>query len=303
MRRKGNAIDWDDFRFFLAVTRAGTLSGAAEKLGVEQSTVSRRIERLEKALKTRLFVRKVTGYVPTRHAEKLVAPAEVIETTALTARADISEQQLTPHVVRIGAPDGFGSIFLAPRLRILCDQIPNLHIELVATARAFSLTKREADIAFSLNKPTQGRIVSRKLTDYDLGLYASRSYLDRAQPILVAKDLRSHHFIGYIEDLLFAPELNYLPFVAKDVTARLKSGNLVAQWQACLSGAGIAVLPVFMVRDNPELQRVLPNQVNLTRTFYMQVHEDSRHNRFVREVADFVVNQVRSEKSLFKQTP
>jgi DNA-binding transcriptional LysR family regulator len=119
---------------------------------------------------------------------------------------------------------------------------------------------------------------------------------------LGAKDLKSHHFIGYIEDLLFAPELNYLPFVAKDITARLKSGNLVAQWQACLSGAGIAVLPVFMVRDNPELQRVLSHQVNLTRTFYMQIHEDSRHNRFVREVADFAVNQVRKERSLFKQT-
>jgi DNA-binding transcriptional LysR family regulator len=78
-------------------------------------------------------------------------------------------------------------MFLAPRLRILCDQIPNLHIELVATARAFSLTKREADIAFSLNRPTQSRIISRKLTDYDLGLYASKSYLAEPDPFWARK--------------------------------------------------------------------------------------------------------------------
>jgi DNA-binding transcriptional LysR family regulator len=226
-----------------------------------------------------------------------------MEAVALAAKADLSEQQPVARVVRVGAPDGFGSMFLAPRLKLLCDRHANLEIELIATSRSFSLTKREADIAFSLNKPEQKRIVARKLTDYELGLFASREYLAAVPPIADTKDLRRHHFIGYIEDLLFTPELNYLPLVARNISARFRSGNLIAQLQACISGAGLAVLPIFMTHHIPRLQRVLPDQVRLMRTFYMQMHQDSRHVGMIRETADFIVQQVRNNRALFKPAP
>jgi DNA-binding transcriptional LysR family regulator len=106
-----------------------------------------------------------------------------METAALTLNAELNERDQSPRTVRIGAPDGFGSLFLAPRLRKLYERSPNLQVELVATSRTFSLTKREADIAFSLNKPDQSRVIARKLTDYQLGLYGSVEYLKSSRPI------------------------------------------------------------------------------------------------------------------------
>ena len=296
-------MDWDDFRYFLAVSRVGTLSGASRKLDVDQATVSRRIDKLERALKTRLFKRGITGYEPTQAGVSLLSAAETMETAALVAKADLSVKNLTPRVVRIGAPDGFGSVFLAPRLRLLCDMHPHLQIELVATARNFSLTKREADIAFSLNQPDSGRIIFRKLTDYQLGLYASANYLLANEPIEEVQDLCRHHFIGYIEDLLFSPELNYLPALTKDISARIKSANLNAQLGACLSGAGLAVLPAFMTAGLPQLQRVLPDHITLSRTFYMQMHEESRRIGSIQETAKFILQQVRINRALFNPDP
>jgi DNA-binding transcriptional LysR family regulator len=292
-------LDWDDLRFFLAVWREGTISGASLKLHVDHTTVARRIKKLETSLKLRLFKRKITGYEPTPPAYRLLNIAESMETAALMAKAGLIDQDPSPRTVRIGAPDGFGSLFLAPRLRLFCERQANVHVELVATARTFSLTKREADIAFSLNKPRQSRVIARKLTDYQLGLYASADYLRAVRPISDKKDLVHHHFIGYIEDLLFASELDYLPGIGKNITARFKSANLIAQLQACIAGAGLAVLPVFAVHGYPELQAVLPKTVTINRSFYMQMHEDSRHVRCIREAADFIVNAVRSERHLF----
>jgi len=137
------------------------------------------------------------------------------------------------------------------------------------------------------------------LTDYQLGLYASSDYLRANEPIEDIRDLRQHHFIGYIEDLLFAPELNYLPALTKNIAARIKSANLNAQLNACLSGAGLAVLPSFMTRDLPQLHRVLPEHISLLRTFYMQMHEDSRQIGPVQETAKFILQQVRINRDLF----
>lgn len=300
MRKEETDLDWDDLRFFLAVFRAGTLSAASQVLGVDHTTVSRRIDRLEGELKARLFKRRITGYEPTQAGERLLPIAEAMESATRTATANLGGQDLAlSGVVRIGAPDGFGSIYLAPRLRLLCDAHSGLEVELVATARNFSLTKREADIAFSLTTPAQGRVIVRKLTDYRLGLYASTGYLKTSSPIKSVKDLRNHHFIGYIEDLLFTPELNYLPLVAKNIVPRFRSGNLVAQLHACLADSGLAVLPAFMATGFPQLQRILPQDVELKRTFYLQMHEDSRGISLIRETANFIIRQVQADRALF----
>lgn len=292
--------DWDDIRFFLEVTRLGTISKAAARLSVDHTTVSRRIDRLEKSLKTRLFVRGIRGFQPTPEALRLIATAETMETAAIVGRAAVNEDVLSPTVVRIGAPDGFGSIYLAPRLASLCKNKTSLHIELIATARNFSLTKREADIAFSLTRPTQGRIIARKLTEYSLYVYASADYLNDNGAITDIKDLRRHPFISYIDDLLFTPELDYLVTISKNIVAPFRSANLLAQLQACLSGAGLAVMPAFLVHEYSSLIPILRDRVHLTRTFYMQMHEDSRRIRLIQNVADFISDHVRADKAIFR---
>ena len=215
-------------RHFLAVARTGTLSAAAEMLGTDHTTVARHIQRLEERLATRIFYRSNLGYDLTASGEQLRPIAETMEASYLQAASMENENPTVSGTIRIGAPDGFGTGFLAPRIHKLAALHPKLEIELLATARVFSLSKREADIGISLTSPEHARVVSRRLIDYRLHIYASRAYLTAHPPIASPADLTHHDFVGYIEDMLFTPELNYLSSVGPGINARIRSTNLTA---------------------------------------------------------------------------
>jgi len=294
------SIDWDDFRFVLAIVRGGSVSAAAKQLGVDHATVIRRVDRLERHLTAKLFDRRKTGYLLTEAGQRVADSAEAMESTIAANQEQVggSLARLTG-TVRIGAPDGFGTSFLAPRLAPFAERYPELDLQLVATARLFSLSKREADIAISLTMPKEGRIVGRKLLDYSLGLYAAPAYLDRFPPIYSRQELLQHRFVGYIEELLFTPELDYLPQVSPKISARFRSANLIAQLNATLAGFGIAVLPHFMAKQNPQLRPVLASEVSITRTFWMLMHADSKDLARIRAVADYICEIVERERELF----
>jgi DNA-binding transcriptional LysR family regulator len=293
-------FDWDDLRFFLAVARAGRLTVAARRLGADHATVSRRITSLEEALKATLFERRPQGYTLTPHGERLVAAAETIESAALAASSDIGGADLAlSGTVRVGAPDGFGTTFLSPRLTGLVERYPELEIQLVVMPRLLSLSKREADIAIGLAPPKEGKIVARKLTDYRLGLYASPAYLAGNEPVTSAEDLHHHAMVGYIDDLIFMPELDYFDEIAKGLRPKLQSSSLVAQREAVLAGAGIGVLPHFMAARRPDLVPVLPGVVELTRTFWLIVHAELKDVARVRATVDFLVREVKAARGLF----
>jgi len=300
MLDQGGAIDWDDFRFVLAIVRGGSVSAAAKQLGVDHATVIRRVDRLEHYLSAKLFDRRKTGYLLTEAGQRVADSAEAMESTIVANQQAVggSRAHLTG-TVRIGAPDGFGSHFLASRLVKFGERYPDLDLQLVATARLFSLSKREADIAISLSMPKEGRIVGRKLLDYTLGLYATATYLDRAPEIDGRHDLQKHRFVGYIEELLFTPELDYLPQVSPKICAKFRSANLIAQLNATISGFGIAVLPHFMATAHPELKPVLPDEVSISRTFWLLMHADSKDLARIRAVADYIYETVESERTLF----
>jgi DNA-binding transcriptional LysR family regulator len=293
-------FDWDSLKAFLAVARTGRLTAAAARLGADHTTVSRRIGALEHALKAKLFDRSPTGYALTGHGEQLLETAEAMESLALAAQGAVGEADLSVSgVVRIGAPEGFGSYFLAPRLAALGERHPDLEIQLVAIPGVLSLSKREADLAISLSPPSEGRLVTRKLTDYRLSLYAAASYLKNRPPIAARADLGGHRFIGYIEELLYAPELDYLQAPDVEICAKLKSSNLIAQLRAALAGAGLCVLPDFIAASEPSLVRVLPDKVGLERAFWLVTHADLRDLARVRTVADFLVEEVRLNREAF----
>jgi len=293
-------IDWDDFRFVLAIVRGGSVSAAAKQLSVDHATVIRRVDRLERHLSAKLFDRRKTGYLLTEAGQRVADSAEAMESTIVANQEAVggSRAQLTG-TVRIGAPDGFGSHFLASRLVKFTERYPDLDLQLVATARLFSLSKREADIAISLTMPKEGRIVGRKLLDYSLGLYAAPAYLDRTPKIANRGDLPGHRFVGYIEELLFTPELDYLPQVSPKISAKFRSANLIAQLNATIAGFGIAVLPHFMATAHPELRPVLPDEIRISRTFWMLMHADSKDLARIRAVADYICETVDSERALF----
>ncbi len=154
-------MNWDDARIFLAVARAGQILGAARRLELNHATVSRRIAALEEALGAKLFRRLTTGSELTPAGQRFLGVAERMEADMIAARAELAgEGGDVTGAVRIGAPDGFGVAFLAPRLGALTAQHRGLSIQLVPVPRSFSLSRREADIAITVERPTEGRLVA-----------------------------------------------------------------------------------------------------------------------------------------------
>jgi DNA-binding transcriptional LysR family regulator len=276
---------WDRFRYFLAVARTGTLSAAATQLGTEHTTVARHLRVLEKKLKNQLFQKSNQGCELTEAGQRLFSTPEAVESAFLAAKtAAVGEQQIAGNV-RVGAPDGFGTIFLATRLH------PLLNVEIFATSRLFSLSKREADIAIGLSAPEQMRIVSRRLTDYRLFVYGSLAYLDAAPAIFTPEDIRAHPLITYVEETVYAPEVDWLSAIGPEVRARICSTSLVARAHATLGGAGLCILPAFIGSSYPTLVAVLPEKVSLTRSLHMHIHEDHRKAP-LRAVASFIESEV-----------
>jgi DNA-binding transcriptional LysR family regulator len=301
MPKRHGKENWDDYRFLLAVARKGTVSAAAHVLRVDHATVIRRIDRLEKDLGLALFSRRPTGYELTAAGKRALALADGVESAILTGHSSLGAFSEHPAgTVRIGAPDGFGSYFLAPRLVGLIERFPDLDLQLVATARMFSLAKREADLAISLTAPDEGRLLVRKLTDYELRLYGAPSYLEKHDPIRSLADLARHRFTGYIEELLFTPELDYLSLVCERHQVCMRSANLIAQLQAAVAGIGLAILPCFMAKWRRDLTPVLPKEFSLTRSFWLLMHEDSKDNPAMRAVSQHIGEIVEAEREIFR---
>lgn len=293
-------FDWDGLKSFLAVARAGRLTAAARVLGIDHSTLNRRINSLEKALAAKLFDRRTSGYTLTSQGARLLTSAEAMERAALMAVREVGDATRTvAGTVRIGTPDGFGAAFLAPRLGRLGDAHPELQIQVIPRERLFSLSQREADIAIGLARPKSGRVRARKLTDYELGLYASAEYMTRRGAVGDLHDLAAHRFIGYIDEMIYAPELDYLTQVGEAIRPMLMSSNLIAQANAILAGQGVGILPCFMADGDKRLVRLLPRAVSLMRTYWLTVHEDIAELARVRVTADFIAAEVRAARRMF----
>ena len=293
-------FDWDLLRSFLAVARSGKLTAAARRLKVDHSTLSRRIAALETSLKAKLFDKSLNGYTLTLDGERLLAEAERIEATVMGIQNEIAaESTEVSGSVRIGTPDGFGTSFLASRIGALSARHPHLEIELVAVPRSFSLSRREADIAIGLSNPGTGRLHSEKLTDYELGVFGAASRVSDWSHIRDAADLAGKPFVSYIDDLIYSPELDYLPLIARGITPRLKSSNLMAQAEAVASGAGLGVLPCFLANRDPRFVRILARDIRLIRTLFMTVHADMRNLARVKATTDFIRNSIQKEKQIF----
>ncbi|SDU00583.1 LysR family transcriptional regulator [Stappia sp. ES.058] len=292
-------MNWDDTRIFLAVARHGQLLAAARALGVNHATVARRLSALEADLKVKLVDRRTTGSALTEAGERFLATAERVEAEMLGARTEIGGADVAVSgTVRIGAPDGFGVAFLAPRLGELADRHPELTLQLVPVPRAVSLSRREADIAITVERPDHGRLVAKKLVDYTLGLYASKAYLEREGHPETPQDLKHHALVGYVEDLVYSAALAYADEIDRSFQPRFEIASALGQTEAVRSGAGIGILHAFIARNHEELVPVLVGQV-IDRSYWLVLHESSRDLRRVRVVADFIAEQVARDRATF----
>lgn len=292
-------MNWDDVRLFLAVARAGQILSASRRLGINHATLGRRVGALEAALKTRLLVRRTNGCELTAEGEVFLHAAERMEAEMMGAQAHLGRVDgEVSGTVRIGAPDGFGVSFLAPRLGALTARFPALRIQLVPVPRAFSLSQREADIAITLERPDQGRLVSRKLTDYTLGLYASAPYLARYGTPETVEALKAHRRIGYVEDLLFTASLDFTGEVMRNWDAAFEISSATGQTEAVRSGAGIGILHNYIARLDPSLVRLLP-ETTIRRAYWTTYHETARDLPRVRTVVDHLQALVEADQGMF----
>lgn len=288
-------MDWDDLRLFLAVARAESLSGAGKGLKLDPATVGRRIARLEEALAARLFAKSPQGYLLTVEGERLLAHAIRAEQAMAGA---FEELRGVPGAlsgqIRIGAPDGCANYLLPQVLAAICDANPGLEVQIVALPRVFNLSKREADLAIAVSRPEAGRLTVQKLTDYQLHLAASRDYLARAGAITRPEDMRQHRMVGYIPDMIFDKELDYLAEIGAGPVA-LASNSISVQLNWLRHGAGVGVVHDFAMPSAPELVKLIPDQIHLTRAFWLIRHADDGRVERLNRFADLLAQGLRRE--------
>jgi DNA-binding transcriptional LysR family regulator len=301
MIREG-AVDWDDARMFIVVARAGQMLDAARTLGINQATLSRRMAALEAAFGAKLLTRRTHGSELTDAGAQLLETLERVETEMLAVQAQLQgAEAAAAGVVRIGAPDGFGVGFLAPRLALVANRHPGLTVQLVPTPRGFSLSRREADLAVMVGRPERRRLVTRKLTDYTLGLYASPKYLAEHPAPAEAVDLAGHRLVGYVEDLVAVPALNYATEFLRGWRSRFELTSAVGQVEAVRAGAGIGVLHDYLAIGlcrQGNLVRVLP-RLRAVRSYWLAIHESLRDVARVRAAADWLTEAVPLEAPAF----
>lgn len=292
-------MNWDRIRIFLAVARAGQILGAARQLGLNHATVARQINALEAEMGAALLERRTTGTTLTAGGEALLAAAERAESEFLRVGAELSGQSdAIAGTVRIGAPDGLGNYFLAEALSALADRHPSLTVQLVPLPRTFSLSRREADIAITLDRPKQGRLIVTKLTDYTLSVYAAESHLEAAGAIESEDDLSGRLFVTHVEDFVYSRALDYAAAFGDLTSRRFECGSVVGQIEAVRAGHGVGILHDYAVGRYPELRRVLPTH-RFTRSYWLLTHPDTADTRRVAEVARHVTACVRASRATF----
>ena len=288
--------NWSDLQAFLAIARAGQLSRAGAAMGVDGTTMGRRLRRLEAGLGTTLFEQTREGQILTEAGEALLARVEVMAQAAEGIGEGDSGGEGLSGTLRISVSEGFGSWFLARFLASFSQSHPGLTVDLVASSGFLSLSKREADIAVMLSRPQAGPVIARKLSDYALRLYAHRGYLaDRGTPRSAADLAAGYRLVGYIPDLLYAPELRYLHEISPGLAPQLRSSSITAQQQLIAAGAGIGVLPCFMGDADGDLVPVLPDQ-RIVRSFWLVTHKDTHQLARVRAVKDWMLGVVHDHR-------
>ena len=289
-------LNWDDLKVFLAVGRLESLSNAGKTLKMDPATVGRRIGRLENALGARLFAKSPQGYALTEDGRRLLEHAAGAERAVIGVLEETrAPANILSGPIRIGAPDGVANYLLPQICAKILDDNPGLEVQIVALPRVFNLSKREADMAITVSPPETGRLTVKKITDYHLHLAASQSYLDSHAPITQREDLQGHRIIGYIPDMIFDRELDYLNELGEGLRAALVSNSVSVQLNWARQGAGVCIAHDFAIPAYPQIRRILTEEVALRRAFYLIRHADDRQVARLNRFADLLCVALKNE--------
>ncbi|WP_353203303.1 LysR family transcriptional regulator [Sphingomonas sp.] len=290
-------MDWSDLPFFLEVARSQQIGRASVLLGVDATTVGRRLRRLEQAVGQRLFEQSPSGQILTVAGLDLLERATAMEEIAAGARITSDSKPEIAGTVRVSVAEGFGTWFVSRHLGRLADAYPRLNVDLVASSGFLNPTRRETDVAVLLARPRRGPLRTRKLTDYALRLYASADYLTAKGAVASLHDLRSRRMIGYVPDIIYAPELRYLDEIPGARQPSLRSSSINAQARMIASGAGIGILPCFIGDADPKLVAILA-EIRITRSFWLVTHQDTSLFPAIRAFSDWLTALVVTERQV-----
>jgi DNA-binding transcriptional LysR family regulator len=286
-------FDWDDIRIFLAVARFKKIALAARQLGIDPTTLSRRIGRLEEALGARLFDVGSSGRLLSERGQAMLNHAERVESAALAAMEDVTgEAYRLSGQVRVSVAEGFCTHILAPGIADFNAQHPGIKLDLVTASGFLNPSKREADMAVMLARPQKGRLSIQRLGDYTLHLYGTPAYLERAGKPTSPAGLFDHVLVGYVPDFIFSPELDYLNEVYPGLDAQIRSTSINVQHRMVIEGAGIGVLPDFIGSKDERLIPLLTEEVRIVRSFWLVIHEDLRKLPRIEAVARWLKQRV-----------
>ena len=300
MNRALGTWQWDDVRFFLAVARAGSLSGAARTLGVGHVTVGRRISLLEKRLGVTLLHRTPDGFAVTAAGDAVLRQCIAMENAALDLeRVAAGRDSLAAGSVRLTATEALARQIIAPAIAELRKSHPDLRIDLAVGVRSLDIARREADLAVRVGRPSGSGLVCRKLGDVGYSLYASRSYLATYRLPQRGKGLADQHLITFTG----APAATS-PFFMNErlegARIALRCDNPLIQLQAAANGIGIAELACFLGDECADLVRIWPDEVPALRAVWLVTHEDSRRSARIRVASSAIGDVFRRQRKILR---
>ncbi|NAO95313.1 LysR family transcriptional regulator [Halomonas sp. MG34] len=285
---------WDDTRSFLAVARHGTLSGAAAELQLGIATLSRRIERLEKALKLPLFVRQQSGYQLTEEGAGLIEKAEALEAAAAAFSSGGALATQLSGRVRLATAENLATSLILPALPQFYAQYPGITLELVTDITTVNLHRRDADLALRMVKPERGNVTLRRLGSLGFGLYASPSYVAQREVHHDAGDYDSDAFITWGETHAHLPAAQWVERVLQGQEPALTTTSLATQLAAAKAGLGIAVLPHFLALEAGLV--CVAADIGVDQPIYLVIQTDLTQSGRTRAVADFLAELVASNR-------
>lgn len=290
-------MDWDKLRIFHAVAEAGSFTHAGEELNLSQSAVSRQISALEDSLGTTLFHRHARGLIPTEQGELLFNTAHEVFGKLSMVEAQLKDRKENPAgELRVTATMALGSAWLSPLLDEFVQAYPEIEVHLILEDKELDLSMRQADVAIRLYTPRQPDLIKRLLFEAHSHVYASQAYLDKHGMPDSLEEMDNHRLIVWGSDSRPPiPNLNWILEAGSNKGARkpvLTINNIWAIKQAVLSGAGIASLPDYIVRETDDLVRVLPATEGPMFQAYFVYPEELRSVQRVNVFRDFLLRKV-----------
>lgn len=289
-------MDWEELHAnlpslmtFLTVARLGRFTAAADSLGINHATVSRRINSLEKITGQRLLLQSQSGWEITGEGRQVFEIAEEIEQSLAKLVSDESSDSITG-TVRIGAPEAFSGHIAVPVLAQLQREHPGLDVELFTSTQRARQNRSGLDLEIVVGKPEVPRAWERPLFDYELKLYATSAYLTQHGRPETLQALQQHRLNYYVEAILLVQDLDAALSKLPSMRSGISSTNVYAHLTATLQGAGIGLLPDFMADSHPGLVNVLGDEFAHSATFWVIVRQESLRNPAVASVYEALKN-------------